>query len=124
MDAETAAQVGWRCADVTKPGFLKHAFDVWHDRAVFHFLTSPEDRAAYIRNVAHAVKPGGHVIVGTFALDGPTNCSGLDVVRYDEGSLHNEFGVRFHPVESTRESHVTPFGIRQQFLYCYCTLEG
>ena len=117
-----AKAVSWLRADVTQPGLPLHAYDVWHDRAVFHFLTSPEDRLAYVRNVAGAVKPGGHVIVSTFGPEGPTKCSGLDVMRYDAAGLHEEFGPRFRLVESSREIHATPFGTTQQFLYCYCTL--
>jgi hypothetical protein len=99
------------------------AYDVWHDRAVFHFLTSIEQRAAYVRNVAKAVKPGGHVIVSTFGSEGPTKCSGLEVMRYNAESLHGEFGPRFRLVESSKELHYTPFATTQQFLYCYCRVE-
>jgi 2-polyprenyl-3-methyl-5-hydroxy-6-metoxy-1,4-benzoquinol methylase len=118
-----SATVQWLRADVTSMDLPHHSYDVWHDRAVFHFLTKPQDRRAYVRNVASAVKPGGHVIVGTFGPDGPTKCSGLDVVSYEAESLHGEFGARFRLVESTTEIHQTPSGARQQFLYCYCTLE-
>ncbi len=119
---EAAKSVRWLRADVTQGGFPVHSYDVWHDRAVFHFLTKPEERLAYVRNVAWAVKPGGHVIVSTFGPEGPEKCSGLDVMRYEAGSLHQEFGTRFRLVESTKELHHTPFGTTQQFLYCYCTL--
>ena len=90
---------------------------------MFHFLTDRSDRDAYVRLVGRAVKPGGHVIISTFGPEGPTRCSGLDVVRYDAESLHNEFGVRFRVVESSRQLHQTPWGAIQQFLYCYCRLE-
>lgn len=99
-------------------------YDVWHDRAVFHFLTKPEERKAYVRNVLSAVKPGGHVIVATFGPEGPNKCSGLDVMRYDAVSLTEEFGARFHPIESFTEMHRTPAGTTQQFLYCVWALEG
>ena len=115
--------IHWLQEDVTEASLPAHSFDVWHDRAVFHFLTQPEQRAAYVQKVALAVKPGGHVIVGTFGPEGPRKCSGLDVMRYDAGALHNEFGVRFRLVESLKELHNTPFGTTQQFLYCYCRLE-
>ena len=118
-----AEQVHWLVADVTDAQLELGAYDVWHDRAVFHFLTVIEQRVAYVRNVAHAVRPGGHVIVSTFGPEGPNKCSGLDVVRYDAESLHNQFGARFRLVESSRELHHTPFGTTQQFLYCYCRLE-
>ncbi len=103
--------------------FESFAYDVWHDRAVFHFLTSIEQRAAYVRNVAKVMNPDGHVIVSTFGPEGPTKCSGLEVMRYDAESLHNEFGTRFRLVESLKELHRTPFGTTQQFLYCYCKVE-
>ena len=116
-------QVNWIVADITQVHLESFAYDVWHDRAVFHFLTSIEQRAAYVRNVAKAVKPGGHVIVSTFGPEGPTKCSGLEVMRYDAESLHDEFGTRFRLVESLKELHRTPFGTTQQFLYCYCKVE-
>jgi len=78
---------------------------------------------AYVQQVSRAVKPGGHVIVSTFGPEGPQTCSGLDVVRYDAGSLHGQFGGRFRLLESRKELHKTPFGTTQQFLYCYCVLE-
>ena len=119
---ESGKGVRWICADATQADLPGQAFDVWHDRAVFHFLTAPEQRNAYVSLAERAVKPGGHVIVGTFGPEGPTKCSGLDVVRYDAGSLHGEFGERFRLVQSFKELHETPFGTTQQFLYCYCRL--
>lgn len=119
----SAAAVNWLVADVTQAEFPPNSFDIWHDRAVFHFLTAPEARAAYVRNVARAVKPGGHVIVGTFGPEGPQKCSGLDVQRYDADSLHVEFGPRFRLIDSRKEWHQTPFGTTQQFLYCFCVVE-
>ena len=118
-----AESVCWLVGDITDVQLAPNAYDVWHDRAVFHFLTAPEQRAAYVRQVAGAVRPGGHVIVSTFGPEGPTRCSGLNVVRYDEESLHREFGVRFRLEESSKEVHQTPFGTTQQFLYCYCRVE-
>ena len=116
-------RVDWVVADITKAELRESAYDVWHDRAVFHFLTQESDRIAYVRQAAHAVKPGGHVIVSTFGPEGPTKCSGLDVVRYDAESLHREFGVHFRLLESVKELHQTPFGTIQQFLYCHCKIE-
>jgi len=101
--------IHWLVADITKATLESCAYDVWHDRAVFHFLTSSEERVAYVRQVANAVKPGGHVIVSTFGPEGPTKCSGLDVVRYDAKSLHREFGVRFRLLGHSKELHRTPF---------------
>jgi 2-polyprenyl-3-methyl-5-hydroxy-6-metoxy-1,4-benzoquinol methylase len=118
-----AERIDWIVGDITQVLLEPSAYDVWHDRAVFHFLTSIDQRAAYVRNVAKAVNPGGHVIVSTFGPEGPTKCSGLEVMRYDAESLHNEFGTRFRLVESLKELHRTPFGTTQQFLYCYCRVE-
>jgi len=120
---KAAQSVHWLVADITKVKLESSAYDVWHDRAVFHFLTAADDRIAYVRQVARAVKRGGYVIVGTFGPEGPTKCSGLDVVRYDAESLHREFGVHFHMLGSSTELHRTPFGTIQQFLYCWCRVE-
>ena len=116
-------QVTWLVGDITEAALPTHAYDVWHDRAVFHFLTDPTQRLAYVRQVSSAVKRGGHVIVGAFGPEGPNKCSGLDVMRYDADSLHAEFGARFRLMESSTELHRTPFGTDQQFLYCYCIVE-
>jgi 2-polyprenyl-3-methyl-5-hydroxy-6-metoxy-1,4-benzoquinol methylase len=119
-----ADRVHWLSADITQAELLTHSYDVWHDRAVFHFLTAKEQRIAYVEKVAHALKPGGHVIISTFGPEGPTKCSGLDVVRYDAESLQREFGGRFHLVDSFVELHDTPFGTKQQFLYCCLELRS
>jgi 2-polyprenyl-3-methyl-5-hydroxy-6-metoxy-1,4-benzoquinol methylase len=118
-----AKQVHWLAVDIVEVELEPRAYDLWHDRAVFHFLTAPERRVAYVRQVTRAVKPGGHVIVSTFGPEGPTKCSGLQVMCYSAESLHGEFGGRFRLVESSKELHQTPFGATQQFLYCYCRLE-
>jgi len=115
--------IKWLVGDITRVTLPEHFYDVWHDRAVFHFLTRPAERRAYVNQVVSAVKTGGHVIVATFGPEGPQRCSGLDVLRYDADSLHDEFGPRFRLVESSKEIHQTPFGTTQQFLYCYCVLE-
>ena len=119
-----ADKVNWLCGDVTTFGLARHQFDVWHDRAVFHFLTDSKDRVAYVPQGAHAVKPGGHVIVATFGPEGPTTCSGLNVVRYDPDALHGEFGASFRLVNHHMELHRTPAGSMQQFIYCYCNVSG
>ena len=116
-------RVRWFAADITSVPLPEHSFDIWHDRAVFHFLTAADDRAAYVRNVLHSMRPGGFVIVSTFGPEGPTRCSGLDVVRYDSENLHAEFGAHFRLIDSSKELHYTPWGAPQQFLYCYCRVE-
>jgi SAM-dependent methyltransferase len=115
-----AAGVQWIEADITNANLPGHQFDVWHDRAVFHFLTTPVKRAAYVQTVFHSVKPGGHVIVATFAEDGPDQCSGLPVMRYRADELHAEFGESFSLLSHKKEAHHTPSGTVQQFVYCYC----
>lgn len=119
-----AERIHWIVADILQAELEPYAFDVWHDRAVFHFLTEASQREIYVRKVAQAVKPGGHVIVSTFGPEGPTRCSGLDTMRYNAESLHSQFGARFRLVDSSKELHETPFGTTQQFLYCYCRVEG
>jgi ubiquinone/menaquinone biosynthesis C-methylase UbiE len=115
-----AAHVHWIEADITLVELPQDAYDVWHDRAVFHFLTQAADRQHYIETVRHSVRKGGHVIVATFAPDGPERCSGLNVIRYSPESLHSEFGDGFEVVDHARETHHTPFGTEQKFIYCYC----
>jgi SAM-dependent methyltransferase len=115
-----AHRVTWIEDDVTRADLPYHFYAVWHDRAVFHFLTQAIDRQRYVNTVQHAVRPGGHVIVATFAPDGPDHCSGLEVMRYDPKGLHDEFGDSFDLVDSTHETHHTPFGTEQKFIYCYC----
>jgi SAM-dependent methyltransferase len=121
---DNASKVNWLCGDAMTIALDRHRYDVWHDRAVFHFLTDPKDRAGYVRQVAHAVKPGGHVIVAMFGPEGPTKCSGLDVVRYGPESLHGEFGASFRLIRHLTELHKTPAGSIQQFTYCYCNLSS
>lgn len=118
-----AQGVDWLVGDITQVELPRHAYDVWHDRAVFHFLTTPEQRQAYVAAVLQAVKPGGHVIVATFAEDGPDQCSGLPVMRYSPDGLHAEFGAPFTLLQQEREEHHTPFGTVQQFIYCLCRKE-
>lgn len=115
-----AKDVTWIEGDITQAELPYQAYDVWHDRAVFHFLTQAADRGRYIDVVKHAVRKGGHVIIATFATDGPDRCSGLEVMRYSPESLHAEFGEGFEVVDSTHETHQTPFGTEQKFIYCYC----
>lgn len=113
---ERAAQLDWIVADVTR-WRPPHPFDVWHDRAVFHFLTEPKDRRAYVETMKEAVPQGGHVIIATFAPEGPERCSGLPVMRHGLESLAEELGDGFARAEHRREEHVTPAGRMQAFLY-------
>ena len=115
---ESAQTVTWLEADVLDGPLPKQTYGVWHDRAVFHFLTDARDRRKYVAAIECSVKPMGHVIIATFGLDGPTKCSGLDVVRYDLGHLKAEFDDNFVLVESHNETHRTPVGTTQQFSYC------
>ena len=114
-----ADRVNWLVADIVTADLPSQQYDLWHDRAVFHFLTLLAQRAAYVRQVLDAVKPGGHVIIATFGLDGPEKCSGLEIVRYDSESLQAELGDRFQLLETSIELHQTPFNTTQQFLYCH-----
>ncbi|HWN99959.1 MAG TPA: class I SAM-dependent methyltransferase [Blastocatellia bacterium] len=117
---QRASLVTWLELDITRAELAHDFYDVWHDRAVFHFLTNETDRAQYVRAVRRSVKTGGHIIVASFGLDGPEKCSGLNVVRYNAESMHQEFGNDFKLVDTRTEAHHTPFGPDQQFLYCYC----
>ncbi len=120
---EDAGKVRWIPADLLTARFDDESYAVWHDRAVFHFLVSPVERSTYVDQVRRAVRPGGHVIVATFAEDGPTRCSGLPVTRYSADSLHSEFGPDFRLLTSRDEEHRTPSGARQHFVYCLCRRE-
>jgi 2-polyprenyl-3-methyl-5-hydroxy-6-metoxy-1,4-benzoquinol methylase len=113
---ERGAGLKWIAADVTvwQP---PEVYDVWHDRAAFHFLTDPNHQAAYAACVSKAVRAGGHVIIGTFAPDGPERCSGLPVVRHDAASLGTVLGPQFTLMESRRHAHRTPMGATQQFQF-------
>jgi SAM-dependent methyltransferase len=111
------ANVRWVVADVTNWNPAQ-AYDIWHDRAAFHFLTERGDRAAYVTRLKQALKPGGHAVIGTFALDGPERCSGLAVQRYDAASLAAELGTGFTLVDARRHEHSTPWGAIQRFQFC------
>ena len=108
--------VQWIVADITtwEPS---QTYDVWHDRAALHFLTDPKDRTAYADRIMRAVRPGGHVIIGTFAPDGPERCSGLPVVRHDAATLGELLGHSFELIESRRHDHQTPAGATQRFQF-------
>lgn len=116
---QTGDTVQWLEGDITTLTLPAQTYDIWHDRAVFHFLTHPADRLAYVEQVMRSVKPGGHVIIATFAPDGPTECSGLPVVRYAPDILKNELGRKFLLIECIEENHITPAGRVQHFNYCH-----
>ena len=113
---ERATRVTTIAGDVLTHHFADH-YDVWHDRAVFHFLVAPEQRAAYAAQARRAVAPGGLLVVGTFAEDGPDRCSGLPVVRYDPDALTAELGRGFSRVASRRAEHHTPWDAVQPYTW-------
>jgi 2-polyprenyl-3-methyl-5-hydroxy-6-metoxy-1,4-benzoquinol methylase len=108
--------VTWMHSDVTEQRF-ERMYQVWHDRAVFHFLTEPEDVARYLDRMTQAVDVGGHAIIATFALDGPDRCSGLSVQRYSPDTLQQALGSAFKAARFEHESHLTPDGVTQEFTY-------
>lgn len=114
---DKANAVAWEIADITawQP---PRRYDIWHDRAVFHFLTEPQQRADYFRTLGEGLAPGGLAIIATFALDGPEKCSGLAVERYDADKLARAFGPKFKLEANWREEHLTPWGAAQAFTWC------
>ena len=116
--------VEWIVGDVTQARLRERAYRLWHDRAVFHFLTNPEDRRAYVRQVRHALSQGGLVIISTFSPDGPAKCSGLEVCRYSPETLLEELGTGFKLLESHSENHRTPLNATQGFIYCLFSSES
>ncbi len=112
-----AEAVKWMEADVTEFE-SPEKYDLWHDRAVFHFLTDEDDRKKYVRNMNQALNPGGHVIIAAFSIAGPLKCSGLNVEQYSPDKMKNEFGDSFELVKSVNEEHLTPGGKEQKFTYC------
>jgi SAM-dependent methyltransferase len=117
---ERADTVTWLVQDISA-GLPGRHYDIWHDRAVFHFLTDAGDRRRYLAALRQALRPGGHLILATFAPDGPTQCSGLRVMRYSRESLSETLGGHFRLVESLAEAHRTPRGALQHFVYCRYT---
>lgn len=116
--------VKWIVGDICSAELPERAYDIWHDRAVFHFLTDEADRRRYVAQVWNAVRPGGFVIVATFGPNGPLQCSNLDVCRYAPESLHGEFGAGYELMGHQTELHTTPAGQTQEFVYCYCRRTG
>jgi hypothetical protein len=113
---ERAASIQWIAADITGSPELGH-YEVWHDRAVFHFLTDREDRVRYVELLSRTLRAGDHAIIATFAPDGPERCSGLQVQRYDGAALAAELGRGFDLLKSVPEIHLTPWGQPQAFQY-------
>lgn len=113
-----ASGVRWIEADLLEAPLAENSFDLWHDRAVFHFLTLPEARRAYVRQMRRALRPGGHLIVATFAEDGPVKCSGLPAMRYSAAGLAAELGEGWTLLAEEKEDHATPSGNIQRFTYC------
>jgi SAM-dependent methyltransferase len=120
---QNANRIQWYCADITQANLPEAYFDIWHDRAVFHFLMKQSDRDRYVERVKRSVKHGGYVIMATFGPEGPTQCSDLDVERYDTQELHHQFGDSFELLQSSTEMHQTPMSTSQQFLYCFCKMK-
>lgn len=116
-----ASKLHWIEADVLEFD-PPQRYALWHDRAVFHFLTDPADREKYMVALRRSLNPSAHVVAATFALDGPARCSGLDVARYDASTLHAQFGNDFEMLDSRRETHVTPAGAEQRFTWVHLQL--
>jgi ubiquinone/menaquinone biosynthesis C-methylase UbiE len=119
-----ATEVTWIIGDITQVHLPEQRFDFWHDRAVFHFLTDEASRQRYVQAVRRALKQGGHIVVATFGPSAPERCSGLPVVRYTADGIHDQFGGQFVKVGSESETHQTPSGVEQEFVYCFCKLTG
>lgn len=118
-----ATQVQWLVNDATRVALPPQHFAFWHDRAVFHFLTDPQSREAYVKIALKALRPCAFVVVATFGPHGPEQCSGLPIVRYNADEIHQEFGPQFTKVGDQSELHHTPWGSEQEFVYCYCRKE-
>jgi len=116
-------EIEWVEADITSYQPSRQV-DVWHDRAVFHFLTNATDRAAYFQTMGKMLHTNGHVIISTFALDGPEQCSDLSIVRYDENMMRAEFGEQYRLLETHTEMHPKPRGGEQEFIYFWFQKQG
>lgn len=117
---ERADEVRWLQGDVTEPLLAPDSVDLWHDRAVLHFLTEPAQLAAYVEQVRRCLRPGGHAMIATFACDGPEKCSGLEVTRRDPPQIAEALGSDFALVEQARHTHHTPWGSAQRFAHALC----
>lgn len=121
---EQSSAVTWLCGDITEIELEENAFQLWHDRAVFHFLTEPDDRGRYLANLKRALRPGGYLVIGTFAPEAPPKCSGLPVQRYDVDLLRKTLGGEFLLQRNQKEMHVTPGDVEQMYLYCEFRLQA
>jgi len=113
-----ASNIHWIVDDITTVDFPQNHYALWHDRAVFHFLTSPADQEKYVKILRQSVKPQGSVILATFSLEGPEKCSGLNVIRYDAATLSKKLEPYFQLLRTEHEIHDTPFATKQSFIYC------
>jgi len=116
---ERAKLVTWLEEDITSVPLAARHYDLWHDRAVFHFLTAPEQRQQYRINLLKALRPGGHLIIAAFAPEAPPKCSGLPVERYSADKLESTLGAKFELKRHKKELHITPGGVEQMYLYCH-----
>ena len=116
---ESVSKINWIVGDLLEARLPKNTIELWHDRAVFHFLTEAQDRKKYLEVLHQTLKPNGVFIIATFSLEGPERCSGLNVVRYDVAKLQVELGERLKLVDALSENHQTPFGTTQKFVYCF-----
>lgn len=116
---QKAETITWMSADITSVNMPEHYYELWHDRAVFHFLIEPEQQRKYRENLLKALKPGGHLIVGTFAPEAPPKCSGLPVQRYSPEQLAKTLGTEFELKRHCQVLHITPSGVKQMYLYCH-----
>ncbi|MDJ0908216.1 MAG: class I SAM-dependent methyltransferase [Woeseiaceae bacterium] len=121
---DNAQRVAWHIGDVTAADLPAAAFDLWHDRAVFHFLTEEKDRDCYRQALRQALRPSGYLLIGTFSPDAPPRCSGLPVRRYDLARLEAEFASEFELLKDSRDMHVTPGGVEQPYVYALFRRRG
>jgi len=117
-----AKKVAWIVGDILELELPDHSIDFWHDRAVFHFLNDEGARHRYVSAARRVLKTNGHIVVATFGPSGPETCSGLPVARYNAEGIHLQFGEKFRQVGGDKETHHTPWGTEQEFVYCYCRM--
>ena len=113
---DTAKSIEWIVSDITQFD-TSQKFSLWHDRALFHFLTDPSDREIYVKALIKAIRTEGHLIIATFATGGPEKCSGLEIVQYDSEKMIAELGDNFSLVEERKEIHITPANKEQEFIF-------